>query len=194
MKLFFLVLFLCLANCAKEPPDVFVTQHNLSSSITFDFTKSYTVKVGTVTFLNKENKKKKWRYIYHAPLACLYNKKTKKCDDQKGMPLVSHNPSPEVVDSLFWSLLDSATWHTPVKPYGSTQVTVYLNLNSYPQPGKLIQYIKDNHEDLEYHIFIRSGSGPLQTKMVQGKYKVQFLPVDMSGPPDFIIRSIQVIH
>ena len=107
--------------------------------------------------------------------------------------MTSDNPDPKVVDSVFWALLDSATVHAPVKPYGSTQVTVYLNLNSYPQPGKLIQYIKDNHKDLEYHIFIRSGSGPFQTKMLQGKYKVRFL-TDMSGPPDFIIRSIQVIH
>jgi len=193
MNLFFLlVLFLFLEGCKEKLPHVFVTGHDLSSSITFDFTKSYTVKVGTVTFFNKENKKKKWRFIYHAPIACLYNKKTKKCDDQKGMPLVSHNPDPEVEDSIFWAFLDSATWHTPVKPYSSTQVTVYLNLNSYPQPRELIQYIKDNHEDLEYHIFIRSGAGPFQTRMIQGKYKV--LEHDTSGPPDFIIRSIHVIH
>ncbi len=167
-----------LVSCVEEKPDIFVTQHNLSSTVTFDFTKDYSTKVGTITFLNKENKNKKWRLIYHAPLACLYNKKTKKCDKQAGMPLVFDNSDSEEVDSVFWGLLDSATFYTPVKSYGSTQVTVSINLNSYPQPRKLIQYIIKNHEDLEYHIFIRSGA---------------VLSPDMSGTPDFIIRSIKVI-
>ena len=176
--LFAFNIIILFTSCAEEKPDVFVTRHELSPAITFDFTKDYSVEVGTITFLNEENNKKKWRFVYHAPLACLYNKKTKKCDEQAGMPLVTNNPDPETVDSVFWALLDSATFHTPVKPYGSTQVTVYLNLNFYPQPKKLIQNIVKNHKDLEYHIFIRSGA---------------VVSPDMSGPPDFIIRSIKVI-
>ena len=168
-----------LVSCVEEKPDTFVTQHKLLSTVTFDFTKSYSAKIGTITFLNKENKNKKWRHIYHAPLACLYNKKTKECDKLAGMPLVSHNPDSETVDSVVWALLDSATFHTPVKPYGSTQVTLFLNLNSYPKPRELIQNITKNHQHLEYHIFIRSGT---------------VISPDMSAPPDFIIQSIKVIH
>lgn len=178
-KIFLLFSFsIFLNSCKEETPDIFVTQHNLSSSITFDFTKDYSVKVGTVTFLNKEDKHKKWRYIYHAPLACLYNKKTKKCDEQMGRSMVSDNSDPEEVDSVFWGLLDSATFYTLVKPYGSTQADIYFNLNSYPQPRELIQNIAKNHKNLEYHIFIRSGA---------------IVSPDLSGTPDFIVRSIKVI-
>ena len=177
--LFIFGFIISLISCGEEEPYIFVTQYNLSSTVAFDFTKNYSAKIGTVTFLNKENKKKKWRYIYHAPRACLYNKKTKECDESAGMSLVSHNPDPETVDSVFWALLGSATSHTPVKPYGSTKVTLFINLNFYPRPKELIQNIKKNHQHLEYHIFIRSGA---------------VISQDLSGPPDFIIQSIKVIY
>ena len=140
--LFIFGFIISLISCGEEEPYIFVTQYNLSSTVAFDFTKNYSAKIGTVTFLNKENKKKKWRYIYHAPRACLYNKKTKECDESAGMSLVSHNPDPETADSVFWTLLGSATSHTPVKPYGSTKVTLFINLKFYPRPRELIQNIK----------------------------------------------------
>ena len=173
-KIFFVFSFIIFfSSCKEEIPDIFVTQHNLSSSITFDFTKDYSVKAGTVTFLNKEDKYKKWRYIYHAPLACLYNKKTKKCDEKMGESIVSNNLDSEEADSILLGLLDSATFYTPVKPYGSVSADIYFNLNVYPQPRELIKHIAKNHKDLEYHIFIRSGA---------------VIYPDMSGTPDFIVR------
>lgn len=172
--------FIISLNCCvtkTSVPDVFVIDHNLSSIVTFDLTKGYSVKIGTMTFLNTENKRKKWRYKYHAPLACLYDKIKKTCDTQAGMTLVSHNPDPEEADSVFWALLDSATFYTPVKPNSSTKITVFLNLNFYVQPKKLKQNLIKNHKNWEYHIFFRSGD---------------LLYPDISGPPDFIIRSIKV--
>jgi len=164
--------------CFSKTPSLFVIQHRLSSVVTFNFKKEYSTTVGTIRFLNQENIKKKWRYILHAPLACLYNKQTRQCDRSAGQALITYNPDPTKLDSIFWALLDSATTHIPVKPYGSTQITVYLNLNAYPKPKKLIHLIKHHHKNLEYHIFFRTGAASKNT---------------LNRSPDFIVKDIQVI-
>ncbi len=176
MKNIFFILFSLNASCyAGESKDSFVYRYNISSSVTFDFTKSYSVDLGSITLLNTENRKKKFRYIRHSPLGYFFNKKTKK---KKHLTLVVHNAGPEKLDSVFWAILGSGTTHYPVKPNSSTTLTAYLNLNFNPRPKEIIEYVLKNHEDLEYHIF-----SPMNFEHNQEK----------APPPDVTIHSIEVI-
>ena len=136
--------------------DSFVYQYHIVSSITFDFTKSYSVDIGSITLLNEENKTKKFRYYPHSPHGYFFNTKTKQV---KRLTMVTHNNSKRKLDSIFWALLGSATYYYPVQPYGSTQLTAYLNLNFDPRPQEIIEYVTQNYKDLEYHIFDPSSSG-----------------------------------
>ena len=154
----------------------FIYEYNVPSQVTFDLRKSYSVSAGSVKLLNNTNKHKKFRYINNSPLGYFFNKKTKQI---RYFPLVPHSTAPEKSDSVFWALLSSGTFHTPVEPKQSITLTLYLNINSDPKPQESMVYIIKNHKDLEYHIF----------------NPINFPPKGVKNPkaPDAIIRSINVI-
>lgn len=172
--LFFIFVSLS-ANCKEETRHSFEYQYDVPAEVTFDFTKSYSVSAGSVVLINRENKAKKFRYINNSPLGYFFNKRTK---TTYRMSIVSHNADSEKLDSLFWAFLGSATYHTPVKPYHATTLTLYLNINANPQPAEITEYIVKNYEDLEYHIFNPENFPPITGKNKQ---------------PDAIIHSIKVI-
>ncbi len=173
--IFYFVFVSLNASCTDKTRYSFEYKYNVPSEVTFDFTKSYSVDVGSVVLTNTENKTKKFRYINNNPLGYFFNKKTKKTQE---MSIVAHSASPEKLDSLFWIFLDSATYHTPVKPHSSITLTLYLNINANPQPKKITEYVTKNYKDLEYHIFNPDNFPP-----ITGKNKA----------PDQIIRSIKII-
>ena len=185
-KKWFLGLFLLTfsAGCSARSKDTFTYRYNLVDSVTFNFTKGYSVDLGSITLINEENRHKKFRYINNSPLGHFYNKKT---GGVRIQDMVVHNASPSKLDSVFWALLDSATHYHPVKPGGTTRLTAYLNLNTSPQPLDIIQYIQKNHPHLEYHIF-NPERYPLKEVFSTNEVKRK---IDVT--PDFIIRSIKVV-
>ena len=176
-KLLFLYAFLFSANsaCVDDTRYSFEYQYSVPSEVTFDFTKSYSVDAGSVVLLNTEDKKKKFRYINNSPVGYFFNRKTK---ETHRMDLVSHNADPEKGDSLFWALLGSGTSHTPVRSYGSTTLTLYLNINANARPKEILDYLIKNYKDLEYHIFNPDNFPPTTGE---------------NNPPDAKISSIKVI-
>ena len=178
MNSFYILLFLFpfFTHCANSSRYSFTYDYDVSSEVTFDFRKSYSVYVGSVKLLNTTNKTKKFRYFNNSPLGYLFNKKTKKI---KALSLVPHSSAPEKMDSLFWALLGSGTSHTPVKPQSSITLKLYLNLNFYPKPQEIIDYVIKNHEHLEYHIF-----NPSDFPSEEERAKT---------PPAVLIRSLSVI-
>ena len=172
------------ACCSASSKDTFTYRYNLVRSVTFDFTKSYSVDLGSITLTNEENRHKKFRYINNSPLGYFYNKKT---GGIKMFSMVVHNASPSKGDSIFWALLGSGTSHYPVKPGSSTRLTAYLNINSSPQPLEIIKYIQKNHSHLEYHIF-NPENYPLRE--VFSKNEIQ-RNIDVT--PDFVISSINLV-
>ncbi len=173
--IFFFVFVSLSANCKEKNHHSFEYQYDVPSEVTFDFTKSYSVPAGSVALINRENKTKKFRYINNSPLGYFFNRRTNKT---YRMSIVSHNADSEKLDSLFWAFLGSATYHTPVKPYNATTLTLYLNINANPKPAEITEYVVQNYKDLEYHIF-----NPAHFPPITGKHR----------PPDAIIHSIKVI-
>ena len=176
-----LFIFTSVAYGGSGKKDFFLYEYHLSKSITFDFTKDWSVTLGTIKLINKENKKKKFRYYSNSPYGHFFNKKTGK---KKHLDLVIHNPGERKMDSLFWALLDSATYYYPVQPHGTATLTAYLNPNTYPRPQEMIEYIAKNHKDLEYRIF-----NPSTALTAEGK------PIgETENPrPVFVIYPIKVI-
>ena len=173
--LFLFVVFSCHSASVDSTRYSFKYQYSVPSEVTFDFTKSYSVPAGSVVLLNKENQKKKFRYINNSPVGYLFNRKTKKTHR---MQLTSHNADPETGDSIFWAFLGSGTVHTPVAPYGSTRLTLYLNINTNARVEEVLHYLIKNYRDLEYHIFNPENFPPTTGK---------------NNPPDAKISSIKVI-
>ena len=169
--LFILCFFIGNSYCSSK--ESFVYQYHITSNVTFDFTKSYSVDLGSITLLNEENKTKKFRYIRHSPHGYFFNTKTKKI---KRLTMVTHNAGKRKLDSIFWALLDSATYYYPVQPYGSTQLTAYLNLNFYPRPKEIIEYVVRNYKDLEYHIFSPMNDSEGENKPPDVKVTIQVIP------------------
>ena len=178
MNIFYILLFLLpfFTYCVGHTDSAFVYDYDVSSEVTFDFRKSYAVYVGSVELLNPGNKTKKFRYINNSPLGYLFNRKTKKI---KALSLVPHSSAPEKMDSVFWALLGSGTSHTPVPAQSSITLKLYLNMNFYPQPKEMINYVIKNHKNLEYHIF-----NPADFPSAGAKAK---------KPPTALIRSLSVI-
>ena len=166
-------IFLCLlcTHCTARSKDSFVYQYQLSQTAVFDLRKSYSASLGTVLVINNENRKKKFRHYNNSPWGYFYNKKTKKT---KHLHLVTHNPAPRKADSIFWALLNAATWHHPMKPLGRHRLSAYLNFNLHNKPREIMEYVIKNSRDMEYHIF--------DPEKEEG------------GTPDFIIKHIQVIR
>lgn len=183
--LVFLLLIFSTGCEAGKSTDTFTYRYNLVRQVSFNFSKSYSVDLGSITCVNEENRHKKWRYINNSPLAYLFNKKTGRI---KMMQMVVHNAAPSKMDSIFWALLDSATYYYPVKPHSSTRLTAYLNLNTYPQPIEIIKYIQKNHPHLEYHIF-NPENYPLKEVFTKEEIKRK-----ISVKPDARINSIRVIR
>ena len=172
----FIFLFLCFTCCASATSNSFVYEYNVPSQVTLDFRKSYSVDIGSVKLLNKTDEIQKFRYIKNSPLGYFFNRKTKEI---KNLTLVPHSSAPEKEDSLFWALLGSGTWHTPVQPRSSITLTLYLNMNFHHQPQEIINYVIKNHKDLEYHIF-----NPIDFPASGTKAK---------KPPTVLISSFSVI-
>ena len=171
-----LFLFPFFIHCVDDTRYSFVYDYDVSSQVTFDFRKSYAVYVGSVKLLNTENKAKKFRYVNNSPLGYLFNRKTKEI---KALSLVPHSSAPEKMDSLFWALLGSGTSHTLVQPQSSITLKLYLNMNFYPQPKEIINYVIQNYENLEYHIFNPADFPSTETKAKK--------------TPTVLIRSLSVI-
>ena len=170
------ILLLCFFsfNLYCRGTDSFVYQYHIASSITFDFTKSYSVDIGYIKLLNEENKTKKFRYYHHNPYGYFFNTKTKHI---KRLTMVTYNNDKRKLDSIFWALLGSATYYYPVQPYGSTQLTAYLNLNFDPRPQEIIEYVTQNYKDLEYHIFSPTSESEGKNKAPSAKvHTIRVIP------------------
>ena len=149
-KYVWVCLALLVGGCAPFPGDKFTYEYEILEGIRFDFSKSVGVEVGRIRLTNTEDRPKKFRYVHNSPRGHLFNKKTGK---PVRLELVVHNSEPEVVDSIFWALLDSATYFTPIPPGGEIWLRAFLNLNYHPHPREIMEYIIGHHRDLEYHIF-----------------------------------------
>ena len=176
----FLFAFGCLAKAPDKSKDTFIYQYEgLSKKALFNFKKEYSADLGVMQLLNIQNKKKKFRSINHSPRGYFFNRKTKKITR---LTVVVHNPAPRKLDSIFWAFLDSATYHYPVAANGSAKLHLYLNLNFYPRPRELIDFVSKNFKDLEYHIFSPSNF-PNDSPNKMG----------LGASPDFIVSSIEVL-
>ena len=154
LKFYCLLVLFNLGCVPKKLNHSFQYTYRLSSSIHFDHTGSS--KIGTIDINHNAQKTQKFRHSSHTPRLYLYDKNTKKCYP---FPIVLYNPAPEKVDSVFWALLDSATYHYPVPPNKIFSFTSYINLSLLSRNAVWMrEHIKQNIKNLEFHCLIRQSN------------------------------------
>ncbi len=173
----------CVGSASNARAD-FIYEYHLSTEIAFDFSKSNSVELGTLSVTNPDETHKKFRFIPHAPYGYLYNRKNKTC---YSFGLIYDTTEPRVLDSVFWALLDSATYYYAVPAMSSLEFTVFMNVNAHPQPEQIVHYITENHDHLEYHLF----DPRHRPRVPLGERR---LNACIGAPPDFTLQTIRVLR
>ena len=163
--------------------------YNLKQQVTFDYSKTYIIQIGTILVQNKTNWKKKFHYSESSPKGYLFNTRTGVIHY---VSLVTHSDAPRKMNfDLLGLLIGLQTYHIPVRGKENITLKVYINLNRFPKPGpaELVRYVKENKKDLEYHIF--NPKNYPEPELSSG-YPIS--KQETYVKPDWIIKEIRVIN
>ena len=183
--LIFSLLMSCNSSTKNKNP--FGYTYHVDQQITFDYSKSYSIPIGTILVQNKTNWKKKFRYHEANPKGYFFNTKTSTIHY---VNFVTHSNTPRKMDfnNLGW-LIGIPGYFIPVKD--SITLKVYINLNRFPKPGpaELVRYVRENKKDLEYHIFNPEN---YPEPKISSSYPIT--KQETYAKPDWIIKEIRVIN
>lgn len=167
--------------------------YHIPETLVFDLRKKYSASFKLV-LKNKDNKTTKFRYYLNSPIAYFYNKETKKYIEvlTTGMTLPTYFKDRETVNSVFWALLNVATWHYPVKPKESISVDLEISVSSRSPGIATMPLLLRESENLEIHLYNTCDTSPFGYQW--DKQNKRSLILDYPyRPPDAIITSIRVI-